>query len=215
MPSFSVEKRCCLPMCCSSTIRNVLSSGMREAGDRRRRPTPRARSCWPCGAPRRPSRRLLQQRLFRVADEVAAFGLQLLQEGVVDRGVDQQVAVGRAAGAVVVGLADARVARRLARCRRSRRSPSWRCRRRRRRPACRSCRPPSPSPGRRWRSSGRRSAHQLVRERDARPLDALQQIFGRARACGAPRASCARFRSSSSCSPGCGEKMTASLHLSA
>ena len=94
-------------------MKKVLSVRQREAGLLARRPRP-ARAI--VSAVRRPSRvpvRRLQLRLLLVVDEIAAFVLQLREERVVDRGVDEQVAVGGAAGAVVVGLADARVARRL------------------------------------------------------------------------------------------------------
>ncbi len=88
--------------------------GDREAGASRRRPPP-ARAIvsgvrCPFGVPVGAARAAAFSALV---DQIAALGLQLLQERVVDRRVDEQVAVGGAAGSVIVGLADARVARRL------------------------------------------------------------------------------------------------------
>ncbi len=155
-----------------------MSAGIAEAGDLRddrRGAGDGVRGAVPVGVPVG----LLQQRLLGGVDQVAAFGLQLLQEGVVDRGVDEDVAVGRAAGSVVVGLADRGVARRLHDVRGlvdhhrrvagadavGRLARAVRALHHRR------------AAGGDGQVAG---AHQLVGERDARALDALQQILGRA-----------------------------------
>ena len=167
-------------MCCSSTIRNVLSAGIVKPALPATTDAARAIVFGGAVARRRPSRPLSSSAFSARVHQIAALGLQLLQEGVVDRGVDEQVAVGRAARAVVVGLADPRVARRLDDVRGLVDRPSSRCRRRRRRPACPSCRPLftiAGPPVAIVRSQVRISS---LRERNARTLDALQQILRRA-----------------------------------
>ena len=57
--------------------------------------------------------RPFEERLLVGRGEVSPFGLELIEHRVVDPIVDQQVAVGRAARAVVRGLRQARVARRF------------------------------------------------------------------------------------------------------
>ena len=174
-------------MCVSSTMKNVLSGGKRDAGlggDRRRRPRDRVGGApallVPVGA--------LQELLLVGVDEVAALLLQLREEAIVDRRVDEQVAVGRAARAVVVGLADARVARRLfdvgGLVDDHRRVAG------------------ADAVGRLARAVGRlhhrrpaggdgeiADRHQLVGQRDARPLDALQHVSGTPSAASAARIS--------------------------
>ena len=77
-------------------MRNVLSLRNREARPSRddvRRPRDGVRVS---AGPRHPSRRA-QQLLLALVDDVAALRLQLRQKRVVDRGLDDQVAVGRTA----------------------------------------------------------------------------------------------------------------------
>ena len=144
--------------------------------------------------------------------EVAAFLLQLLEKRVVDGRLDQQVAVAGTARAVILRLADARVHGRLGevgglvdddggvagadavgRLARAVRRLHHR-----------------------GTAGGNRQIadrHQLLRQRNARLLEAQDQIFGRALLAQRRADARARSRARSSGSCGCGEKMTASRHL--
>ena len=94
VPSFSVEKRCSFPIRISSTIRNVLSLGIAKPARRRDDR---------CGTRDRVRRAMafrvpvggLEQILLGGVHQISAFNLQLLQELIVNRRVDKQVAIGR------------------------------------------------------------------------------------------------------------------------
>ena len=93
------------PICGSSTMRNVLPAGIENPaslGDRGGRPRDGVRRAMPLGVPVRG----LQQFALAPLDQVSALApAAAVEHRVVDRRVDDQVAVRRAARAVVVGLA--------------------------------------------------------------------------------------------------------------
>ena len=157
-----------------------LVAGNREPGvpgdDRRRR----ARSCRACGGPRASQYAACSSAFSRSLTRYPPSVCSCVQERVVDRRVDEQVAVGRAARSVVVGLADARVARGLGDVRGLVDRPSSRCRRRRRTPVCQSCRPTRTIAGPPVAIVRSQMLINSLRERNARTLDALQQILRRA-----------------------------------
>ena len=159
-------------------MKNVVArwrSGTRRV---RRRRQPAGRSCRQCAGRLRPSRPHWRSGFSWSVTRYPPSALQRGHERVVDRRIDEQVAVRRAAGAVVVGLADGAVARRLV-------DVGGLVDHHRRVAGADAVRRLSGCVGgldhRRAAGGNREIAdrHQLVRERNARAFDALQQIFRR------------------------------------
>ena len=162
----------------SSTMRKRRSSGICEAcsvGEGLGRDRDRVRGAVALVVPQDRS----QPLTLLAGDDVAAFLDQAVAQRVVDRGLDHQVAVGRAARSEVGGLAEPRVARRLGHVRGliddHRRVAG------------------ADAVGRHARAVGRLDhvptagrldqvgpRHQVLGGRDARSFEALQQVLGRA-----------------------------------
>ena len=123
--------------------------------------------------------RSLESLLLLCVHQVPALGLQLCQEGIVNRRVNEQIAVGRTSGAVIVGLADPRVPGRFG-------DVGGFVDHHRGVAGADAVRGFAGTIGGldHGRAAGRdgqiADAHQLARERNARTLDALQQVFRRA-----------------------------------